>query len=94
MATVSADDVRIPRRVREAVARHEAVVVLNRERPVLAIVHPDDLAPAPPARRGRPLREVLGLLGQAPSPDPAFVEDMERVLESVGPVPTSPWDRS
>jgi hypothetical protein len=92
--TISADEVRIPRHIREAVARHEAVVVLNRERPVLAIVHPDDLSPAAPARRGRPLREVLDLLARAPSADAAFADDMEQVLESVGPAPSSPWDHS
>jgi hypothetical protein len=92
--TISADEVRIPRHVREAVARHEAVVVLNRERPVLAIVHPDELAPPIPTRKGRPLQDVLDLLAQAPPPDPDFVEDMEQVLETVGPAPSSPWDPS
>src|SRR5580692_7643257 len=34
MTTIRAEDVRIPRHAREAVARHELVVVANRERPV------------------------------------------------------------
>jgi hypothetical protein len=37
MARIRAEEVRIPRSAREAVARHEAVVVLNRERPVYVI---------------------------------------------------------
>lgn len=83
MATISADEVRIPRRIREAVARHERVVVLNRERPVLALVHPDDL-PAPRGRRrGRPVREIAAALAGSPTPDPEFGNDMDAVLDSV-----------
>jgi hypothetical protein len=92
---IKAEEVRIPRRVREAVARHEEVVVVNRERPVYAIVHPEDRRQAEgPRRRGRPLREALSLLAQAPPPDPAFARDMEAVLEAVGPAPGDPWARS
>ncbi len=46
-------------------ARHEQVLVLNRERPVLAIVHPDMLERGP-RRRGRPTREVAAMLAGAP----------------------------
>jgi hypothetical protein len=91
MATIKAEEVRIPRRVREAVAHHEEVVVVNRERPVYVIVHPDDHGWVPASRRGRPLREALALLTQASPPDPAFAEDMEAVLNTVGPVPADPW---
>lgn len=94
MATVNADEVRIPRRVRDAVARHEQVVVLNRERPVLAMVHPDDLPRSVTRRRGRAVREIASLLAGAPSPDPDFSKDMEAVLGSVGPLPEDPWERS
>jgi len=92
MATIKAEEVRIPRRVREAVAHHEDVVVLNRERPVYVIVHPDDRGRAADSpSRGRPLREALSLLAQAAPPDPAFAEDMEAVLDAVGPTPGDPW---
>lgn len=92
MTTIRAEEVRIPRRAREAVARHEQVVVVNRERPAYVIVHPDDRAATHrPARRGRPLREALGLLANAASPDPGFAEDMEAVLDDVGPPPDDPW---
>lgn len=94
MATVKAEEVRIPRRAREAVARHEQVVVLNRERPVFAIVHPDDRADAPPARRGRALRDALATLAGAAPPDSAFAEDMEAVLDAVGTAPVDPWAQS
>jgi hypothetical protein len=95
MATIRAEAVRIPREAREAVARHEEVVVLNRERPVYVIRHPDDHEhPSPPARRGRSLRDVLAQLVQAAPPDPAFAEDMEAVLDAVGPTPSDPWARS
>lgn len=93
MATIKAEEIRIPRRAREAVAHHEEVVVFNRERPAYVIVHPDDHG-QPATRRGRPLREALALLTQAASPDPAFAEDMEAVLDSVGPVPADPWAQS
>jgi hypothetical protein len=95
MATIKAEEVRIPRAAREAVAHHEEVVVTNRERPAYVIVHPDDhrLTAASP-RRGRPLRDALALLVQVAPPDPAFGEDMERVLEAVGPAPVDPWARS
>lgn len=93
MATIKAEEVRIPRRMRDAVARHEDVVVVNRERPVYVITHPDDHRASSP-RRGRPLREALSLLAQAAPPDPAFAEDMEAVLDTVGPAPGDPWARS
>jgi hypothetical protein len=94
MTTIRAEDVRIPRHAREAVARHEPVTVMNRERPAFVIVHPDDTAAAPPARRGRPLREALGILASAALPDPGFADDMEAVLRDVGPAPDDPWARS
>lgn len=69
--------------------------MLNRERPVYIIVSPEERAPAAlPGRRGRPLRDALALLADASAPDPAFAEDMERVLEGVGPNPDDPWARS
>ncbi len=94
MTTIKAEEVRIPRRAREAVARHEEVVVFNRERPAYVIVHPDDHGRTTAARRGRPLREAFVMLAQAASPDPAFAEDMEAVLDAVGPAPADPWAQS
>ena len=91
VTAIGAENVRIPRHAREAVARHEQVVVMNRERPAFVIVHPDDIA-AP--RRGRPLSEALGLLAGAPLPDARFAADMEAVLAEVGPMPDDPWARS
>jgi hypothetical protein len=55
---------------------------------------PDTAAGQPAARRGRPLREALGLLAGAAIPDPGFVEDMEAVLADVGSAPEDPWARS
>jgi hypothetical protein len=93
MATVKAEEVRIPRRVREAVARHEDVVVINRERPAYVIVHPDDrqMTPSP---RGRSLRDALALLVRSAPPDREFADDMEAILDTVGSIPTDPWARS
>jgi len=95
MTTIRAEEVRIPRRAREAVARHEHVLVVSHERPAYVIVHPDDEAvTSRPARRGRPLREALGLLAHAAPPDRGFAEDMEEVLGEVGLAPEDPWARS
>lgn len=105
MITIRAEEVRIPRHAREAVARHERVVVVNHERPAFVIMHPDDTAAvimhpddtaadSPTARRGRPLREALGLLAGAALPDPGFADDMEAVLADVGSTPDDPWARS
>jgi hypothetical protein len=91
MTTIKADEVRIPRRAREAVAHHEKVVVMNRERPAFVIMHPDDHEQATPSRRGRPLRDALARLAQAAPPDPEFGTDMEAVLRDIGPVPSDPW---
>lgn len=88
---IKAEEMRIPRRAREAVAHHEEVVVFNRERAAYVIVHPDDHERTAAPRRGRPLREALALLTQAAPPDPAFAEDMEAVLDAVGPAPADPW---
>lgn len=94
MATIKAEEVRIPRRARDAVAQHEEVVVLNRERPAFVIVHPDDRGHVVPARRGRPLRDALAALAQAAPPDADFAKDMEAVLDAVGTAPADPWARS
>ena len=91
MATLKSEEIRIPRRARDAVASHEEVVVFNRERPAFVIVHPDDHERTGVSNRGRPLREALALLAHAGSPDPAFAEDMEAVLDAVGPAPVDPW---
>jgi hypothetical protein len=93
--TIKAEEVRIPRRAREAVAKHEQVTVVNRERPVYVIVHPDDRSQtAQLPRRGRRLRNALALLPGAELADPAFGEDMQSVLDSVGPPPADPWASS
>jgi hypothetical protein len=94
MATIKAEEVRIPRRAREAVAHHEEVVVVNRERPAYVIVHPDDRRWTIARPRGRPLGEALALLTHAPAPDSAFAEDMEAVLDVIGPLPADPWAQS
>jgi hypothetical protein len=95
VTTIRAEEVRIPRRARDAVARHEAVLVVSHDRPAYLIVHPDDRpAGSAPARRGRPLREALSLLSAAPLPDPAFAFDLESVLAHVGSAPDDPWARS
>ncbi len=69
-------------------------MVFNRERPAYVIVHPDDRRRTAASRRGRPLRDALELLTQAAPPDPAFAEDMEAVLDAVGPAPADPWAQS
>jgi hypothetical protein len=95
MTIISGEEVRIPRRAREAVARHERVVVTNRERLVFVILHPDDVdAQMRPARRGRPLRDALAFLADGPGPDESFAEDMAAVMDAVGPSPEDSWARS
>jgi len=93
--TINADDVRIPRRARDAVARHEEVVVLNRDRPVYVLINPDDrLAASKALHSGRPLREALAILATAPLPDDMFGRDLQAVRESIGPMPADPWAHS
>ena len=95
MVTIHSDDFRIPKAAREAVARHEDVVVMNRERAAFVVVNPEDRAHpggAPP--RGRSLREAAAMLLAAPLPDPGFGADMAAVIASVGSVPEDPWERS
>lgn len=91
MKTVRAEDVRIPRVIRDAVAAHEEVMVVNRDRPAFLIVNPEDFKRQDRARRGRPLPEALAILSLAPLPDRDFARDMERVREAVGPMPADPW---
>ena len=91
MSSVNSDKVRIPRHAREAIARHETVVVLNRERPVAALVHPDDAPASAPSQRGRNLRSITKALRALPSPDEAFADDMTEVIRSEGITPEDPW---
>jgi hypothetical protein len=90
MAEIKAEEVRIPRRAREAVAHREKVVVMNRERPAFVIVHPEEDRRDSPVR-GRPLRDALALLAHGGQPDDEFAADMEAVLAAVGPPPADPW---
>ena len=91
MSSVNSDKVRIPRHAREAIARHETVVVLNRERPVAALVHPDDAPASAPSQRGRNLLSITKALRALPSPDEAFADDMTEVIRSEGITPEDPW---
>ena len=93
MTEIKAEEVRIPRRAREAVAHREKVVVMNRERPAFLILHPDEDR-TPTAARGRPLRDALEILAQIAPPDEEFAADMKAVLDDVGPAPADPWARS
>jgi hypothetical protein len=95
MNTINADDVRIPRRAREALARHEEVVILNRDRPVYVLSNPDDRTPVSKSlRSGRPLREAMALLAAAPLPDDWLGRDLEAIRRSIGPLPADPWAHS
>lgn len=94
MGTINADEVRIPKPVRDAVARHERVVVLNREHPVLAIVHPDDLPTVSAVPRGVRLCDLSSRLAAAPAPDEGFAQDMAAVLDDIGASQEDPWARS
>jgi hypothetical protein len=94
MTTIKAEDVRIPREVREALARHEEVVVLNRERPVYVILNPEDRRGQMGPALGRPLDEALALMAVAPLPDDEFGNDMRAVREATGEMPSDPWERS
>lgn len=93
MPEIKAEEVRIPRRAREAVAHREKVVVMNRERPAFLILHPDEDRRSTGVR-GRPLRDAVDLLAQIAPPDEAFAADMQGVLDDVGPSPADPWARS
>lgn len=93
MTEIKAEEVRIPRRAREAVAHREKVVVMNRERPAFLILHPEEDRRTA-AVRGRPLRDALDLLAQAAPPDEEFAADMQAVLGDVGLSPADPWARS
>lgn len=89
---VKVEDLHILRSVREAVAQHEEVLVVDLERPAFVIVHPDDRPSVRPARQPRhSLRKAFSILAQSALPDPDFATDMEAVHEAVGPVPDDPW---
>ena len=95
MTTINADDVRIPRKAREALARHEEVVVLNRDRPVYVLSNPEDRRSAATSMvKGRPLRESIVILTAAPLPDAWFGADLEAVRDAVGQIPADPWAHS
>ncbi len=95
MVTVHSDAVRIPKSAREAVARHEDVMVLNHDRPAFVIVNPTDRSRTDnPAFRGRSLNEATATLLAAPLPDPDFAVDMAEVIASGGVAPEDPWERS
>ncbi len=99
MTTITANDVRIPSAAREALAKHEAVMVLSHGRPAYVIVSPDAYEArgrplAGSASGGRRLREALAILAAAPGPDPRFGDDLESIRASVGAMPADPWGHS
>ncbi|MEV0061858.1 hypothetical protein [Nocardia sp. NPDC050718] len=90
MTTIRAEEARLPRRAKEAVDRHERVVVESHGRPAYVIVHPDEY-PDSGRRRGRSMSEAIRLLTSAATPDPEFGDDLEAVRGAVGPMPEDPW---
>jgi len=50
MATIRAEEVRIPRRAREALEHHEHVVVLNHEQARYVIINSEGQPELPPGR--------------------------------------------
>jgi hypothetical protein len=96
MTTVDANNVRIPVEAREALAKHEEVVVLHHGQPAYVIVNREDWTRANPKTpgRGRRLDEALEILTSAPLPDPAFGEDMTTIRELAGETPLDPWEPS
>ena len=95
MTTINAEEVRIPRKAREALARHEEVVVLNRDRPVYVLSNPEDRRSASKSMvKGRPLRESMAILTAAPLPDARFGADLEAIRDAVGQIPAHPWAHS
>lgn len=95
MTVIRAEETRIPRHARDAVDRHEKVVVLSHDRPAFVIVHPDEYSDdnpdVAPERRGRRLGEALRLLGSAATPDPEFGDDLEAIHNESGSMPDDPW---
>jgi hypothetical protein len=69
--------------------------VVSRKRPTFEIVDSDDHPHGDArARRGRPLREALGLLANVSPPDPAFADGMTEILGTVRAAPDDPWART
>ena len=95
MKTVRANDVRIPAAAREALERHEEVLVVSHDRPAFVIVRASDhrsggsLSP-----RGRRMVDAAALLARSPLPDEHLGDDLEAVRASTGPEPQDPWERS
>jgi hypothetical protein len=99
MTTIPANDIRIPSVAREALARHEAVMVLSHGRPAYVLVTPDAYESGHRPKAGSPsggrrLRDALEILAAAPRPDPSFGDDLEAIQASAGPMPADPWERS
>jgi hypothetical protein len=99
MITVPANDVRIPVAAREALARHEAVMVLSHGRPAYVILSPyaydsGRRPPEAPIPLGRRLRDALAFLATAPRPDPDFADDLEAIRASAGDTPPYRRERS
>lgn len=93
MKTIASENVRMPKAARDAVAAHEAVMVMNRDLPAYVIVNPDDYRQTG-RQPGRPLDQALSLLWSAPLPDSEFGPDLEEIRDLVGPVPVEPWGPS
>ncbi|MFB7878058.1 hypothetical protein ACFC06_22650 [Nocardia sp. NPDC056064] len=91
MTTIRAEEMRLPRRAKDAVDRHERVVVLSHDRPAYVIVHPDEY-PENGRRRGRSMSEALRLFTSAATPDPEFGDDLEAVRDAVGQLAEDPWE--
>jgi hypothetical protein len=60
----------------------------------MALIHPDDLQAPGTSRRGRRVRDIVAALAGTVAPDPEFADDMDAVLNSVGPSPEEPWEPS
>lgn len=90
---LNAEEVRIPKKAREALLRHEKVVVLSHERPILAIVNIDDIqSDRSVGHFEKSFGVILNELRNIPFPDRDYFKELKDINEHQDLLPRDPWE--
>ncbi len=92
MLKLTAEDIRIPKIAREAILRHEKVIVSSHEYPILAILNIDDIGTDNNYDQvGKSFGAILNELKNIPLPDEGYFKELANINVSQEFSPTNPW---
>ncbi len=93
MLKLNAESIRIPKEAREAVLRHETVIISSHEHPILALVNVDDIQGKGGLDQvGKPFGAIVNELANIALPDLEYFEDLKNINCLQEQSPLNPWE--